>query len=112
MADEPSNDPQTEPKPELKNGVAAVSGSCRRCGCRLGYLASKREDEWFCCGACSGSGRCGCGCKPEFQRAAPADVHVPTRRMFASRHPDGLKTNADRVDKARAFPFADRSRGR
>ena len=91
---------------------APVSGSCSRCGCKLGYMASSRGDEWFCCGACAGSDRCGCGCKEEHQRPEPTDVHVPTRRMFASRHPDGLKTRSDRVDKPRAFPFADPSRGR
>jgi hypothetical protein len=29
--------------------------------------------------------------------------------MFAARHPDYLKTPADFVQKARAFPFADRA---
>ncbi|MCP4002967.1 MAG: hypothetical protein GY725_02100 [bacterium] len=98
---------------ENQNGSrAAVNGSCKGCGCRLGYTASQREQEWYCCGACAGSDRCSCGCKPELERDEPTDVFVPTRRMFASRHPDGLKTTADRVDKMRAFPFSDRDRGR
>jgi len=32
--------------------------------------------------------------------------------MFASRHPDELRTDPDFEDRARAFPFADRGRGR
>jgi hypothetical protein len=42
----------------------------------------------------------------------PDDLYVPTRRMFAARHPDGLKTPPDFDNRARAFPFADRHRGR
>ncbi len=89
-----------------------ISGSCARCGCALGYRASRKGEFWYCCGACGGSDRCICGCKPEHERPAPADSYVPTRRMFASRHPDGLRTRADRSDRMRAFPFADRNRGR
>ncbi len=96
----------------MNTSSAPVSGSCKRCGCKLSYVASRRDDEWFCCGACAGSDRCGCGCKADHQRPAPADVNVPTRRMFASRHPDGLKTLPGSVDKQRAFPFVDSSRGR
>jgi hypothetical protein len=40
------------------------------------------------------------------------DVYIPGRRMYGSRHPDELKTDPDFRDKLRAFPFADRSRGR
>ncbi len=97
---------------EPNGTIAAVSGSCQSCGCKLGYTASKQDGAWYCCGACAGSDRCGCGCKPEYTSVAPADVHVPTRRMFASRHPDGLKTRPDRIDHMRAFPFSDKSRGR
>jgi hypothetical protein len=39
-------------------------------------------------------------------------VYVPTRRMFAARHPDGLKVEPDAGDRARAFPFADKPRGK
>ncbi len=92
--------------------TAAVSGSCSRCGCALGYVASVRDDTWYCCGACAGSDRCGCGCKAEYARPRLSDVYVPTRRMFASRHPDGLRTSPETRDTARAFPFADRYRGR
>ncbi len=92
--------------------TAPVSGSCSRCGCALGYVASLRDDTWYCCGACTGSDRCSCGCKPEYARARLSDVYVPTRRMFASRHPDGLRTSAETKDTHRAFPFADRRRGR
>ncbi len=92
--------------------TAPVSGSCARCGCALGYRASLKADEWYCCGACSGSDRCVCGCKPEHTREPPVDVYVPTRRMFAARLPDGLKTRPDREDRPRAFPFSDRNRGR
>ncbi len=92
--------------------VAPVSGTCERCGCALGYCASRQKDTWYCCGACAGSDRCACGCKPEFERPPPADVYVPTRRMFASRTPDGLKRSDASPSGARAFPFADPSRGR
>ncbi len=91
---------------------APVSGTCGRCGCALGYRASLQDEIWYCCGACSGSDRCVCGCKPEYAREDPPDAYVPTRRMFASRHPDGLKTAQDGERKGRAFPFADARRGR
>ncbi|MFI5315055.1 MAG: hypothetical protein ACHQ6T_05110 [Myxococcota bacterium] len=91
---------------------APVSGSCARCGCRLGYAAAREADEWFCCGPCAGSDRCHCGCKPELTCEPTGDLFVPTRRMFAARHPDGLKVDAGSVDRARAFPFADKPRGR
>lgn len=89
-----------------------VVGTCGRCGCPLSDRASLAHDEWFCCGACAGSDRCVCGCKPEFARDGLSDAFVPTRRMFASRHPDELRTQPSYRDAARAFPFADRRRGR
>ncbi|MEE9282313.1 MAG: hypothetical protein V3V67_19290 [Myxococcota bacterium] len=91
---------------------APVSGTCGSCGCALGYRASQRDESWYCCGACAGSDRCICGCKAEYAREDPTDAYVPTRRMFAARHPDGLKTREDAEDRQRAFPFADRRRGR
>ena len=91
---------------------APVNGSCLHCGCRLGYAATRKDEAWFCCGACAGSDRCGCGCKPEFTADPVGDVFVPTRRMFASRAPDGLKTPEGEVDRQRAFPFSDKARGR
>lgn len=91
---------------------APVSGSCARCGCPLGYAAARDADAWFCCGACAGSDRCQCGCKPEFERELIGDVFVPIRRMFSARHPDGLNVQADNVDHQRAFPFADKPRGK
>lgn len=91
---------------------APVSGSCARCDCPLGFAASLRDGSWYCCGSCAGSDRCICGCKPDLAREADADRFVPTRRMFGSRHPDELKTAPDYRDKQRAFPFADRKRGR
>lgn len=92
--------------------TAPVSGSCARCGCPLGYAAAREGEAWYCCGACAGSDRCHCGCKPEFASEPAGDVFVPTRRMFAARHPDGLKVGADAVDRARAFPFSDKRRGK
>jgi hypothetical protein len=91
---------------------APVSGSCAGCGCALGYLASRKGDEWFCCGPCAGSDCCECGCRPELARARPGDHQVPTRRMFAARHPDGLNVREGAAQKLRAFPFADKPRGR
>lgn len=90
---------------------APVSGTCRRCGCALGYAAAEEGDAWYCCGACLGSDRCGCGCKPQLRRATTSDQYVPTRRMFAARQVDGLNT-ANRPYRPRAFPFSDPSRGR
>lgn len=90
---------------------APVSGTCRRCGCPLGYHSSRRDDTWYCCGSCAGSDRCACGCKPEYARPEATDLYVPTRRMFAARHPAGLKRGEDE-DRERAFPFADPLRGR
>jgi hypothetical protein len=40
------------------------------------------------------------------------DVFVPTRRMFASRQADGLKAVGEGRALRRAFPFADKTRGR
>jgi hypothetical protein len=91
---------------------APVSGTCGRCGCALGYRASLQDEIWYCCGACSGSDRCVCGCKSEYAREDPTDAYVPTRRMFASRHPDGLNAAQDTERKGRAFPFVDTRRGR
>ncbi|HTO70326.1 MAG TPA: hypothetical protein VMR31_10735 [Myxococcota bacterium] len=90
---------------------APVSGTCTRCGCKLGYAASREAQEWFCCGPCSGSDRCHCGCKPEYANEVAGDVYVPTRRMFAARHPDELRTKDEGFDRARAFPFSDKPRG-
>jgi len=39
-------------------------------------------------------------------------VFVPTRRMFAARAADGLKRENDDDNRDRAFPFADKARGR
>ena len=89
-----------------------VNGSCERCGCPLGFAASEREQAWYCCGSCAGSSRCSCGCRPELTREQTSDIFVPTRRMFGSRHPDELRTPAGFKDGTRAFPFADRRRGR
>jgi hypothetical protein len=93
---------------------AAVSGSCVRCGCALSYISARGADNglWYCCGACAGSDRCSCGCKAELTRELTSDVYIPTRRMFAARHPDGLNTRDDSQNRGRAFPFADRLRGR
>ncbi len=91
---------------------APVSGTCGACGCPLGFVASEYEGEWYCCGACAGSNRCSCGCKPELARDLSSDVYVPGRRMFASRRPDELRTDPGYRDRDRAFPFADRQRGR
>jgi hypothetical protein len=90
-----------------------VSGSCSRCGCALGFRSSQRQDDWFCCGACSNSSRCVCGCKPEFAETPRSDDYVPGRRMFAARRADGLKTRpGGEPERRRAFPFADPQRGR
>jgi hypothetical protein len=92
--------------------TAPVSGTCKRCGCELGYVASLKDEVWYCCGACAGSNRCSCGCRPELARPKSSDTYVPTRRMFASRHPDGLRTPPGNKSHLRAFPFADPRRGR
>jgi len=92
--------------------TAPVSGSCGRCGCALGYVASAKDGTWYCCGSCAGSDRCACGCKPELARPGFSDTYVPTRRMFAARHPDGLRTSPGQKFHKRAFPFADSRRGR
>ena len=86
-----------------------VSGSCHRCGCALGFGASREGEEWFCCGECALGDGCVCGCRPGYS-PRPSDLYVPSRRMFAARHPDYLKTPDGYVQKARAFPFADRER--
>jgi hypothetical protein len=91
---------------------APVSGVCERCGCELSYLSSFKDGVWYCCGACAGSDSCTCGCKEDLARPQFSDARVPIRRMFASRHPDGLKTASSDVHKLRAFPFADPRRGR
>ena len=90
---------------------APVSGSCTRCGCALGYGASRRGETWYCCGECSEGDVCVCGCRPGHHRNRPSDLFVPSRRMFAARHPDYLKTPRDFVQTDRAFPFADRIGG-
>jgi hypothetical protein len=89
---------------DTKEQRAPVSGSCAGCGCPLGFRASERDGEWFCCGACANSGRCTCGCKPEHARPAPSDAYVPGRRMFASR-------TGGEAARRRSFPFADPRRG-
>ncbi|TDI96813.1 MAG: hypothetical protein E2O73_12390 [Deltaproteobacteria bacterium] len=92
---------------------APVSGTCKRCSCPLGFQASLRGGEWYCCGACAGSNRCTCGCKPEYARPMFSDHYVPLRRMFAARRPNELNSRpGDRADRVRAFPFADAKRGR
>lgn len=91
---------------------APVIGTCERCGCALGYAAAIRDGAWYCCGACIGSDRCTCGCRPADARIRPSDTQVPTRRMFASRRWDGLNTREGNHDRGRAFPFADPQRGR
>jgi hypothetical protein len=96
----------------MSSAEVPVNGSCERCGCPLGYAASQRDELWFCCGACAGSSRCACGCRPELAREGASDGYVPTRRMFASRHPDELRTPAGFKDSQRAYPFANRRRGR
>ena len=91
---------------------AAVSGTCSHCGCALGYASIRKGEAWLCCAACGGSDRCSCGCKPEYAAEPAGDVFVPTRRMFASRAPDGLKGAGAAGNRLRAFPFADKPRGR
>ena len=88
--------------------IIAVSGSCRRCRCALGAGASHRSGAWYCCGECAEGDPCVCGCRPGHQRARPAELYIPARRMFAARHPDYLKTPPGFVQRDRAFPFADR----
>jgi hypothetical protein len=98
---------------DTKQLRAPVSGTCARCGCALGFTACERNTEWFCCGACANSNRCGCGCKAEYARSQSADLYVPGRRMFASRRADGLKTRPGGDEaRRRAFPFSDPDRGR
>jgi hypothetical protein len=88
-----------------------VGGGCTHCGSPR--ATSIRKDEaWYCCAACGGSDRCGCGCKPEFAAEPVGAVFVPTRRMFAARAADGLKRENDDDNRDRAFPFADKARGR
>ncbi len=91
---------------------APVSGTCERCGCPLGYVASEKDGSWYCCGACAGSDRCSCGCQADLELELSSDVYVPGRRMFASRRPDELRTRPGYRDAHRAFPFHDRRRGR
>ncbi len=91
---------------------APVNGSCLHCGCALSYASIRKDEAWFCCAACGGSDRCACGCKPEFNAEPVGDVFVPTRRMFAARAADGLKRENDDDNRDRAFPFADKARGR
>jgi hypothetical protein len=99
-----------ERKPEISS--QPVGGSCVRCGCALGHAASALAGEWFCCGPCAGSDRCSCGCQPQRSSEASTDRFVPTRRMFAARAPDELRRPQGYRSARRAFPFADRQRGR
>jgi hypothetical protein len=89
-----------------------VNGSCPRCSCALSHTASALAGEWFCCGSCAGSDRCSCGCQPQRAQEGSTDRYVPTRRMFAARQPDELTRPHDYRSSRRAFPFADRQRGR
>jgi hypothetical protein len=89
-----------------------VCGTCTHCGCALHYASIRKVDTWFCCAACAGSDRCACGCKPEYTAEPVGDVFVPTRRMFAARASDDLKRESHDADRGRAFPFADKARGR
>jgi hypothetical protein len=85
-----------------------VSGTCKRCECALGFGAISREGTWYCCGECAGEDRCICGCHAGRNRARLPDLYIPSRRMFAARHPDYLKTPKGFCQQGRAFPFADR----
>jgi hypothetical protein len=89
-----------------------VTGSCGRCGCPLSHVSAREDDRWYCCGACAGSDRCSCGCKPELARDTLSDRYVPTRRMFGARSPDELHRPEGFRGARRAFPFADPHRGR
>jgi hypothetical protein len=100
---------QESDDPVLKH---SVNGSCARCGCALSHFSCCQDGAWYCCGACAGSDRCSCGCRPELARDAGSDHYVPTRRMFGARPPDELRRPAGYRNPARAFPFADRQRGR
>ena len=98
---------------DASGNSAPVSGSCARCGCALGFRSCRRDAAWYCCGACSNSGRCTCGCKPEYAEPPSSDNWVPGRRMFAARRADGLKTRpGGPAERQRAFPFSDPRRGR
>jgi len=109
---EPQHAPPLEALSDAEARHAPVSGTCSQCGCALGYAASQQGGAWFCCGGCAGSGRCTCGCDPELLRSLGSDRFVPTRRMFASRRPDELAGGGELRNRQRAFPFADRRRGR
>jgi hypothetical protein len=89
-----------------------VNGSCARCSCALSHASAVQDGTWFCCGGCAGSSRCACGCQPDHTRDTNTDRYVPTRRMFGARPPDELRRPADHQSSLRAFPFADRHRGR
>lgn len=91
---------------------APVSGTCTHCGCPHSYASTRKGDAWRCCGACAGSDRCACGCKPDLATERVGDVFVPTRRMFGARAPDGVKAVGGKRTRQRAFPFADKPRGR
>ena len=94
---------------EESRDYVPISGSCSKCGCALGCAASRKKEEWYCCGECGTGDPCVCGCRSLHERPRPSNLYVPGRRMFASRHPDYLNTPADFVQKARAFPFAERA---
>jgi hypothetical protein len=89
-----------------------VNGSCDRCGCPLSHVSCRHEGVWYCCGPCASSDRCRCGCRSELAHETSSDRYVPTRRMFAARPPDELRRPPDYRNPQRAFPFADRQRGR
>jgi hypothetical protein len=96
-----------------EESCAPIYGSCPRCSCALGFHAARKDDEWYCCGPCSESNECFCGCQARFVRRPYTDHYVPVRRMFGARYPDELRHGQEtRWDKARAFPFEDRRRGR
>ena len=85
-----------------------VSGSCPRCACALGHGSSERDETWFCCSRCAGGSACLCGDQHRSDPARPSDLYIPSRRMFAARHPDYLNTPEGFVQKRRAFPFSER----
>jgi len=91
---------------------ATPSGSCSRCACALSSISCQSDGAWYCCGSCAGSDRCQCGCRPEHVREVTSDVYVPGRRMFGSRAATELRRDDGHANPQRAFPFADRLRGR
>jgi hypothetical protein len=89
-----------------------VNGSCARCSCALSHVSRLQGALWYCCGGCAGSDRCSCGCQPALTRDSGSDRYIPTRRMFGARPPDELRRPEGFRSAQRAFPFADRHRGK